>query len=66
MWRALIKLALIVALIFGLCAGVWKALLRSSGWVDPDRFGNAATSYEWHVMGVYVLSKTFADPGLPP
>ena len=52
-WRALVELTLIVALIFGLCAGAWKA--RS-----------AASAYEWHVLGVYVLSETLLTLGFHP
>ena len=53
MWRALIELALIVALIFGLCAGIWKSM-------------HVATSYEWHVMGVYAASEILLTLGFHP
>ena len=52
-WRAFVELTLVVALIFGLCAGAWKA--RS-----------AASAYEWHILGVYVLSETLLTLGFHP
>ncbi len=52
-WRRLADLGIAAALAAGLSAGAWKA------W-------NAATSYEWHVMGVYALSELLLTAGFHP
>ena len=51
--RALIELALVVALISGLCAGAWKT-------------PSVATGYEWHLMGVYTVSEILLTVGFHP
>ena len=52
-WRRITDRVLIVALVFGLCTAGWKT------W-------NAATAYEWHVMGVYALSEFLLAAGFHP
>ncbi|MCY4502805.1 MAG: type IV secretion system DNA-binding domain-containing protein [Alphaproteobacteria bacterium] len=52
-WRRLVDLGIAAAVAVGISTGAWKA------W-------NAATSHEWHVMGVYVLSELLLTAGFHP
>ena len=52
-WNRISNLVFAIALAAGLVAGTWKT------W-------NAASAYEWHLMGVYTLSEFLLAAGFPP
>ena len=52
-WNRITSLVVVVALLAGLAAGTWKS------W-------NAASSYEWHLMGVFALSEFLLTAGYKP
>ena len=52
-WNRISSLVVVVALVAGLAAGTWKT------W-------NAASAYEWHLMGVYTLSEFLLAAGYKP
>ena len=52
-WRRIADLGIAVAVALGISAGAWKT------W-------NAASPYEWHVMGVYALSEFLLAAGFHP
>ena len=52
-WRRITDLVLVIALIFGISTASWKT------W-------NAATAYEWHVMGIYAISEFLLVAGFHP
>ena len=53
MWRGLVELTLIVALISGLIAGAW-------------RIWSSTTAHDWHVIGVYALCEFLLAFGFGP